>query len=353
MPTIPKDQRTRNRQLDGLRGLAALLVALAHCATETGGIRALRLTASTIRDASYQDIAFRLIHVPLAAEAAVVIFFVLSGHVLTRALSKRDGVGAQFVPYVWRRAWRLLPVSIAAAVPLVILSPADMAQIVGAAFLYDYTANGVIWSLRVEVFGSLLVFLLWGMRGFSRLLPLATLAACAVAAANTSSFIVMFLPAFVLGALISDCPDGLFRHRLILVAAVIVMLAAEFFSGLGLVLLATRMICAFLIVGHLAHRDLAFLTTAPMQFLGAVSYPFYLLHKAGSLAALWLFEVAGLTLAALNPFLAAALYAATSIPIALGLAFVVHRYVELPGIACGEESQLRLFWRTLRSKPAS
>ena len=81
----------RNYDLDGLRGLAALSVAIGHCASVAGGIGpALRMTVATAPDATLQDAVFRFLHIVFHADAAVILFFVLSGLVLSRSLRHRD-----------------------------------------------------------------------------------------------------------------------------------------------------------------------------------------------------------------------------------------------------------------------
>lgn len=89
-----------------------------------------------------------------------MLFFVLSGHVLSRSLERRREGGAYFV----QRAFRLFPVGIIAAVPFVVLLHPDIMTALGTAFLVDHSLNGVIWSLQVELVGSALIFILVKLR---------------------------------------------------------------------------------------------------------------------------------------------------------------------------------------------
>src|SRR5215471_18861534 len=104
----------RIRELDGLRGLAALSVTLGHCASEIGGLgAAYTVTLFTAFAAAPADLAFRFLHVLFPADAAVEVFFVLSGYVLTRSLRNAPALGAEIAPFLTRRVFRLFPVSIA------------------------------------------------------------------------------------------------------------------------------------------------------------------------------------------------------------------------------------------------
>lgn len=108
----------RNKELDGLRGLAALSVALGHCVTHVSGVAVWEKSASDFPAMSWTEIMGRLGHVLFPADSAVVVFFVLSGYVLWESLMRRNAPPLDIIPYVVTRAYRLLPVSIASALVL-------------------------------------------------------------------------------------------------------------------------------------------------------------------------------------------------------------------------------------------
>jgi peptidoglycan/LPS O-acetylase OafA/YrhL len=158
--------------LDGLRGIWALTVVLHHC----------MLTATPPDSLHDQPVLWLLTNTPLhlfwAGSEAVYGFFVLSGFVLIWPF--RDGSRTGWGAWLIHRMMRLyLPITVAAllsyAVYLTISRPADpalspwllrhtgdysRAHLVHDLFLVDGTnaiLNTALWSLRWEVYFSLLV----------------------------------------------------------------------------------------------------------------------------------------------------------------------------------------------------
>lgn len=321
----------RNYDLDGLRGLAALSVAIGHCATAIGGTGlALRMTLATAPDASLQDVVFRFLHVIFHADAAVIVFFVLSGLVLTRSLRRRDdGLPA----YLVRRAFRLLPVAIVSALIIGLLTPASTwSQIAGAAVLYDTSLNGVLWTLQIEVWGSLWIYAAAIARRTHPALFCALLAITAAVSYFDHRPVPLFMSAFALGAIIDDLP-AIAVNRLTAVFGLLALMTADFMLGPGFTMRCWQMGGAFLVVAYLARNSMWLTSNRFAHFLGLVSYPFYLLHLAGALIAIKI----GARPASLDPFLLWALYSVASISIALALAWITHLAVEAPGMAVGEK----------------
>lgn len=158
-------------RLQSVRGLAALSVAVGHSFTVMSNGR--------IEDAHF---ALRGGNLLLAAgeilvqpNTAVIVFYVLSGFVLSEALRRRStahqGV-RHFVAFAVRRLWRLLPVmwlSVPFAVAIVILvhhAPFDgttgwfkqfLSVPVGPSILLrnllglSYSLNSVLWSVQIEL----------------------------------------------------------------------------------------------------------------------------------------------------------------------------------------------------------
>src|ERR1700733_6390234 len=80
----------RNRGLDGVRGIAALSVALGHCVTQVTG---LALWNTSLRDfpaMPAMSIVMRVLSALFPSDAAVMVFFVLSGHVLWGSFQRRQ-----------------------------------------------------------------------------------------------------------------------------------------------------------------------------------------------------------------------------------------------------------------------
>jgi len=77
----------RNQQLDGLRGFAALAVAVHHTLLEMGQPKALDLWYATIQSlGDGYSIATKIALILFPGDVAVAIFFILSGAVLFNSL---------------------------------------------------------------------------------------------------------------------------------------------------------------------------------------------------------------------------------------------------------------------------
>lgn len=320
----------RNYDLDGLRGLAALSVAIGHCATAIGGTGpALRMTLATAPGATLQDAVFRLLHIVFHADAAVIVFFVLSGLVLSRSLRRRDD---GLPSYMIRRVFRLFPVAIASALIIGFLTPASTwAQIAGAAILYDTSLNGVLWTLQIEVWGSLWIYVAVTARRIHSALFVGVLGATAAMSYFDHRPIQLFLSAFALGAIIDDLP-ALFVNRFTAALGLLALMAADFVLGAGFAMRCWQMGGAFLVVAYVARNSMWLTSNGLAHFLGRISYPFYLLHLAGALIVVRL----GVRSIELDPYLTFVVYSVSSVVIAIGLAWITHLIVEVPGMAIGE-----------------
>lgn len=175
--SAPSAGRGRLGSLDGLRGLAALVVVIHHCVLSLPSL-ADQLHAP---DRSHQ-LAWLLTYTPLhlvwAGGEAVLVFFVLSGLVLSRPFLARRSSPA-WGAYYRKRLLRLyVPVLAAVALTGLVLAlvprrpvtgwswwmvahavPDRLATLVHDAFLLDGTgwSNSALWSLRYEVYFSLLL----------------------------------------------------------------------------------------------------------------------------------------------------------------------------------------------------
>lgn len=335
----------RNKNLDGARGLAALSVAIGHCLLHYAGASVIFLTAKDLLAAPIDSIAGRLWYTVFHADAAVVLFFVLSGHVLSRALEKRgDRVIAAAYPYVTRRIFRLIPTGIVAAIPIIALLKPDLLAAVRTALLIDHSLNGPIWSLQVEWIGSALVFALWAIG--SRLVAFAAIAVISYMLLSSQPWQLMFLPAFVLGYLVPVVPRRMWESKALLVVSFAAVMLADLILGkLSLAMRAIEFLGAFGTVGCLTLQRIRFLESKPVQFLGDISYPLYLLAMPAMLIVAPILDP---LFSEPKMILQTALLAATSVPLAIVAGWVVHRTVEMPGIRVG--SRL-LSWKTKRCDP--
>ncbi|HEX7895311.1 MAG TPA: acyltransferase [Paraburkholderia sp.] len=339
----------RNRSLDGARGLAALSVALAHCATTVGGVA---IYASTVRDfgsMSAGEIVLRLWHSAFNGDAAVMLFFALSGFVLGRSLERESAPPTLALdPYLIKRAFRLLPATIFAGAFAFALEPITIQQMIGAMFIYDNSANGVLWSLQVEVIGSILIFILWASR--SRVLIAGLLIFYVYLYLRVPSFVgvvrsefTMFPVVFILGYVVPSVPKKVWDSKVIFALGLTMLLLSDLFLGRTWHTRDGQVIGAFLVVGFLQANPIRFLNARPAQFLGDVSYSFYLLHPLLLEEGVRLLNHIHLE----EPLpVRAAMLALVTIPVALALAHLVSIWIEKPGIQIG-----KLVVRRLREMP--
>ncbi len=331
----------RNPGLDGLRGVAALSVALGHCVVQVTG---LELWATSLRDFPAMPagaIAMRVLSALFPSDAAVMVFFVLSGHVLWESFRRRNfRFFADLPDYACARIYRLFPLAIVSALPLGLLTNAAAPELVRNMLLLSHSLNNVLWSLQVEVVASFGLFAVWGVtRGAGWKLLLVLLLACAAIPFFRGVGFIVFFPAFILGAAISSVPAGFWRQRWIVAAAVAVLIFMNLLTGHGGVTRCFEMAGATVLVGAVAHGALPFLRCGVALFLGAISYPFYLTHLIGLLVA----EPFLGAMSSHSPLVLIAARAVSSIALTVPLALLLHVFVEDPVL----RARPRLRWRTL------
>lgn len=161
-------------RLESLRGLAAVAVVVAHTTAifRVDGVSAfwtLRLSQHTI-----QTWPLELLTAVFNPASAVVMFFVLSGYVLSLSLERG---GASIGGYAVRRVFRLLPpmwasIAVMAAISntfppsgatiysdwfLGTFQPFTPVDVLASALAWTSKANPVTWTMYVEAIGSALV----------------------------------------------------------------------------------------------------------------------------------------------------------------------------------------------------
>jgi peptidoglycan/LPS O-acetylase OafA/YrhL len=270
----------RNHALDGLRGLAALSVVLGHCYLTITG---LALWSTSLRDypgMSGSDIAKRIVSSLFPSDAAVMVFFVLSGHVLWLSFErKKMRFPAGGPDYILARLFRLLPLTIVTALPFGWIEGAGIAGIAANMFLLSTSLNGVLWSLQAEIADSMVLFLAWGLvRGDRRRLALLLVLSFAVTPFCRGIGPIVFFPAFLLGAAVSAIPPRLCRTGWVVIPAILVLLLANVAMGHGGIARPFEMLSATILVAAVHNGTLPFLASRIPLFLGGISYPLYLIH---------------------------------------------------------------------------
>src|SRR6478735_6063641 len=364
--------QTRVTQLDGLRGLAALVVVACHALStlpDIGRVVAGDRTAGLSSSEAWA--VFSPLHILWNGTPAVHVFFVLSGFVLILPFT-RSGAVRRWAPYYAKRLLRLyLPAwaSLVLAVALIALIPrsASPLQSVWAdmyvtdpsvgQFLKDAllllnasTINTPLWTLKYEVAFSLLLpaYVVAAVRWRNLWhLKLGIALALAVAGGVLRLEWLIYLPIFAIGAIfgaererIRELTRSWPRLLWLLVAAAGLFLAnAEWISreqpivGVEAVVTvgATLLVLVFLLCGSAKKLG----DTPAAQWLGRVSFSLYLVHLPIILAAATLLRGVSLPLGLV-----------LGVAASFGVAELFFRYVERPAhrlsVAAGRAVERRI-----------
>jgi peptidoglycan/LPS O-acetylase OafA/YrhL len=226
--------------------------------------------------------------------------------------------------------------------------------------LLHATIDGVTWTMQAELLAIpviLVGFLCW-RRGWTALLL--ALAVALVLLSYSGDWNRLFpgqsitqpLFAFAFGVylrargatVVARIPPG---YRGLCAAGALIALAAAALLGGSKHRMLIEAWSATVLLGILVYGRQAaiakFLGLGPIRFLGRISYSFYLLHPLG-LAVVWRRpEFWGPVVEAGMPrlLLVLLLWAATVLAV-LPIAYLVHRFVELPGIELGRRVCARL-----------
>lgn len=339
-------------RLESLRGVAAMMVAVGH--------------ALIVIDLQGGQLFLTKLSLLFAnGRAAVTIFFVMSGYVLGRSLTRNSIPLAKcLMPFFTRRVFWIYPVLIVTTLgflPLLSLDwapheqpwaskwfvgvfpkPPSLTELLQNLLLISPTVSAVSWSLKVEILGSLMLPLLHQVhRSFSWRGSLVFLSALLLTATFSSSPEApgSSLYLFWLGYALCHFPE--FHIKTSPKAGLLKL----FCSGAGACWLGARLIHFSPLVSHLVEgiratgivlgilmfpeaRLFSFLDHPAIRFLGRISYSFYLVH--------WLVLIFSAPL--LVPLLidrlpsidGSLLLALVSIAGALPLSWLCYRYVEMP-----------------------
>ena len=351
-----KNGQTRVTQLDGLRGLAALVVVACHALSTLPGIgNVVSGDRSAGLNTAEAWAVFSPLHVLWNGTPAVHVFFVLSGFVLVLPFT-RPGTAGNWAQYYAKRFFRLyLPAwaSLAVAVVLMAAIPrsasplqspwadiyvtdASVGQVLkdGLLMLNASTINTPLWSLKWEVLFSLLLpayvlFALRWRRFWHVKIILALLLAMAGALLDVES--LSYLPIFAVGAVlgtererIRELTESWPRFAWFFVAAAGIFLAnAEWISpeqpipGVEAVVTVGATLIVLLFVSCGSAKRLG--DTAAAQWLGRVSFSLYLVHLPVILAGVTLLRSVSLPLALV-----------VSVAASFVIAELFYRYVEQP-----------------------
>ncbi len=291
------------RELDGIRGIAALMVFFHH------------VCFASIQSTGWSaPIAF-LHTLSEPGRYGVDLFFVLSGFLITSLLIDAREQPSYYHDFYWKRVLRILPVYVICLLGILIFIPGSWRFVLlSALFLANFSgifhlgANGPFWTLAIEE----QFYLIWP--AVVRRQTVAQLRRWAIATATTA-FLLRLLAASIghfsyyftffhcdglaLGALLACWyfqrdpvnPSRALENRVIAIAFALggiliaipapssTVVAFAFwaaFQQTGVTLLFGSIV-AF-IISHSGQRILAMFRTPLLTFFGLISYAMYMIH---------------------------------------------------------------------------
>jgi peptidoglycan/LPS O-acetylase OafA/YrhL len=328
-----------NRNLNGLRGLCAFLVFLRHI---WGGPRLEGWWGDTLPDPAAFDFLFD------SLQCAVEIFFMISGFLITASLLRAPSIRH----FALHRVLRIYPVFLATHLILFGLGPALHYKLLdgidAARWSWLFATNGLLlpgifdiplvqtnaWSLSYEAAFYVFSIVAYRLGRHSAPRPRAVLITLAAAAACWLYPRGVFFAAGAVVFLMGDRALTLGRRRWLmpglLLPALFLLLQASLhasFAGMRLGY-AVGFLIGIPLFAALVHGRGAFgglLRARPMQYLGDISYSFYLWHPFAYFAGKKIIR----TLASgAPPFAQVLLLMLVTLPVAIALSHVSYRLIE-------------------------
>jgi peptidoglycan/LPS O-acetylase OafA/YrhL len=327
--------RPRLAELDALRGIAALGVMLFHYTVKAPEILPSVVTVGA--------------KVPLG-EYGVQLFFAISGFVIFMTLehtrSTADFAFSRFTR-LFPAYWAAIALTTAAMILLgapsllqsgsVIITNLTMLQ----DFVYVPSVDGVYWSLTVELAFYLCMWALWRIGALGRIEAIL----CAWIALRfvwllfpdlpwlgTKLLLLQYIPFFAIGIAAYRVRMGVRKWRDQIPVLLTGAVAIAVIDGSEIVLVYGGTLAVFV---ALAANRLGFLNRPVLIWLGALSYPLYLVHQNIGYAFIAALENMGVS---------AWLAVIAAIALAVGLAQLVHDCIEKPSLRV-----LRALWKARKA----
>jgi peptidoglycan/LPS O-acetylase OafA/YrhL len=333
--------------LHALRGLAAVIVLLVHLQGRVSEVFP-EFTLPPLFNGS----------------AAVTFFFVLSGLVVGASLAKNGLSSSTVSLYFYRRFFRIMPlmfvtVTLGGLYILFVepylqysLNPKEYGDFTLMKFAagyigYSLKANPPIWSIFVEIIGSLLIplMLLSGTKPRNIFLAFIACIALSLLPINTKHYWHFYVFSFYVGLSVllwgkwlaefsAALSDGIFWLIICVLAASFYVVRPLTGAGYGDVwIVYWETLCIAPVVGIIYYRPERFslLNARTFKFLGDVSYSLYLTHSILLIVLLNL-----VTSLMGHTGLAAFSYCFSAICCSFMIAHISYRSIEIGGIHLGE-----------------
>ncbi len=364
------------KNLESLRGIAALMVALCHCLlvlTVDGNQNIWFATFNEL--AGVQSAITRFLLIFFNGGAAVVMFFVLSGYVLGLSLDKHGlSISSTFSFYL-KRIFRLYPAHIvilsAIAASMLLFHvyqvfeagsswyaewyrhSIDTKSVISNLMLKDIYLNHIAWSLQVELAGSLflpIAYIVARRVGFW--LNLLVLGALVLVSYQQTHLLLIFLYCFYAGLILPQI-FGRMKNLVSGGSGIAVLALGIGLSCLGYTMAGPQSLFGrvlientgrVLIIGYLLNSDNSaswinrFLAWDVINHLGRYSYSFYLLHF---IILYWtayvLFQTVSPQLLSAVPLFWGMAMALFTVPLTFWLSGKTYQYVEVPMVKVGKK----------------
>lgn len=339
-------------ELQSLRGIAATAVMVGHALV-------------------YYDTPawFHQLATLANGRAAVVVFFVLSGYVLTRSLRNAEFDGPTVLRFYVQRVFRIYPAIWAASglslIYIFTLHWQIPVEQPGELILHAFRADRFdalhiivslaamttfvlpqLWTIFVELVASIampgIAFVAYRRKGwFPCMLAIALIISFAIP--NTYYHVTMYFMDFIVGAglamegntrMFASIPARSVVSLGLVVLACTQFLPLEYWSP---TINLTETIVATLIIGSLigANTRIALLRSRFLLLIGDVSFSIYLLHFVVLCTLAKVFALIGLRL---DTIVMSVLLAIGTCVVTVPLAWLCFTYVEKPGMQLGKRS---------------
>lgn len=337
----------RNKSLDGLRGYAALTVIFHHCFVDERILKSPKLLEAV----TAQDAVYRLAQAVFNGEAAVTVFFVMSGAVLMNSLQKQEGSNGQLaIRFASDRFFRIYPallvsVLLCAAAWWIVGHARTMDELLQNLVLADNKVSMVTWTLNAEAFATVLIFASflvlrrWGLLALCLLLAIALAASRHAQPRDALMLFRLSAFSFVLGILIPTTIGRSAAERIpgwcVWPALAGMMLLRHLVANHSGSLTIAAELSAGILVAMLYHERagaLGRVLSRPFAvFLGTISYSVYLFNVP-------LFILKTAIMSADNPLVINLLTGFVITAITIPVAWVTYTFIEQPAVRLGKRA---------------